>query len=418
MSHIKTVLAATAFVVAIPAIAQSQFDPLPAGTQTRPVQLTRLVAKLKRGEKVGHFKVGVVCWMGEDISWKSGGRKELSTEEFDDVFREELGKLGYKVAGDPANLFADANDNSAEYLVGGTIDKLNVDLCYPMAGFGNFDKSKGTASIEVEWQIYSRLQRQVVARIPTSGQFTERKSATGGMYIVLMNAFADSVQKLADSKQFRDIFVGAPTDLTVAHTAPSELTAIPISFPKTGPSALSDAVGSTVLIFSGEGHGSGFLISLDGYLLTDNHVVGGAKYVKVRWSDGIETLGEVVRTDKARDVALVKTDSRGRAPLKLRTTQATVGEDVYAIGAPLDVKLQSSVSKGIVSANRVIDGFSYVQSDVSVNPGNSGGPLLDANRNVVGITVAGVAKQGVPLGINLFIPTEDAVDFLALKATP
>jgi serine protease Do len=75
------------------------------------------------------------------------------------------------------------------------------------------------------------------------------------------------------------------------------------------------------------------------------------------------------------------------------------------------------VTKGIVSANRVLDGLSYIQSDVTVNPGNSGGPLLDANRNVIGMTVSGLDKSGVPLGSNLFIPIKDAEDFLAMRAT-
>lgn len=76
-----------------------------------------------------------------------------------------------------------------------------------------------------------------------------------------------------------------------------------------------------------------------------------------------------------------------------------------------------SVSKGIVSANRVFDGLSFIQSDVLVNHGNSGGPLLDKNANVVGLTESGQEINGVPAGLNLFIPLRDPLEFLALKPT-
>lgn len=394
--------------------AQAQIGALPAGTETRPVQLARVVATLDRGESIGRIRLGLVCWGRQNLTWKSGGTTEFNTEELDEVFRKKLQKLGYKVAGDPSDLFADTNDAGAEYLVGGSIEHLNIDVCFPMSNFSNFDRTKGSATVEMKWQIFSRLERRVVATIKTDGSFEEKKSQEGGMYAILLNAFAESVQKLASSEEFRKIFVGAPADLTVARRAPGGLSPIHLKPAFSAPATLGDAVGSTVLIFGGTGHGSGFLVDSDGHLLTNDHVVGGAKYLKVRWSDGLETLGEVVRSDKARDVALVKTDARGRTPLKLRDTPVSVGEDVFAIGAPLDVKLQSSVTKGIVSANRVVDGLSYIQSDVAVNPGNSGGPLLDSERNVIGLTVAGLDKAGVPLGVNLFIPVQDAKDFLGV----
>ena len=95
---------------------------------------------------------------------------------------------------------------------------------------------------------------------------------------------------------------------------------------------------SVAVVFAGDGSGSGFLISDDGLLLTNQHVVGGSKYVNVKWSDGTESLGEVLRVDRPRDVALVKTDAKGRIPLALRTDTPNQGETVYAIGSPLGHK--------------------------------------------------------------------------------
>jgi S1-C subfamily serine protease len=169
------------------------------------------------------------------------------------------------------------------------------------------------------------------------------------------------------------------------------------------------------MISAGQVEGSGFLVSSDGLLLTVQHVVGDAKYVKVQWSDGLEGLGEVVRSDKTRDVALVKTDPRGRLPIRIRRDPLQPGDTVFAIGAPLGDRFQSTVTRGVVSAYRTFEGLSFVQSDVSVNHGSSGGPLLDEQGEAVGLAEAGLQPAGAPVGINLFTPIGDALDFLGAQ---
>ena len=87
--------------------------------------------------------------------------------------------------------------------------------------------------------------------------------------------------------------------------------------------------------------------------------------------------------------------------------QIVEGNEVFAIGTPLSDKLQFSVTKGVVSGLRKIDEIDYIQSDVTVLPGSSGGPLLDSRGNVVGITSMGVAPHSVPVGVNFFVPVTD-----------
>ncbi|MET0376556.1 MAG: trypsin-like peptidase domain-containing protein [Rhizorhabdus sp.] len=181
------------------------------------------------------------------------------------------------------------------------------------------------------------------------------------------------------------------------------------------PATLTGAVASTAVIFANSGEGSGFLISHDGYMLTNHHVVGGAQLVKVRWSDGTEVLGEVLRSDKPRDVALIKTDPKGRKPLALRGTPVAIGEDVYAIGAPTGRKFQNTVTKGIVSAMRLYKGHNFIQSDVGVTHGNSGGPIIDSKGHVVGLTDLGFDEAPM---VNLFIPIAEAQSFLGLQQKP
>jgi serine protease Do len=123
----------------------------------------------------------------------------------------------------------------------------------------------------------------------------------------------------------------------------------------------------------------------------------------------------VVRADKRRDVALIKADPRGRQPLRLQTQAPQPGDTVFAIGAPLEKELQSTVTRGVASANRIRDGFSYIQSDVTVNHGNSGGPLLNDKGEVLGLTEMGLAPNDTPVGLNFFTPISDALAFLSLE---
>ena len=150
-----------------------------------------------------------------------------------------------------------------------------------------------------------------------------------------------------------------------------------------------------------EGQGSGFLISADGYILTNNHVVADADKVKVRLSDERELDAKVIGTDDRTDVALVKVDTKDTLPfVKLGSSDAMrVGDWVVAIGNPYG--LSHTVTAGIVSAKgRVIGAGPYddfIQTDASINPGNSGGPLFNLAGEVVGINSA-IVRQANSIG--------------------
>jgi serine protease Do len=149
-----------------------------------------------------------------------------------------------------------------------------------------------------------------------------------------------------------------------------------------------------------QGVGSGFLISADGFILTNNHVVEGADKVLVRLSTGAEQSGTVVGTDPRTDIALVKIEGKGLPSTTLGDSNALrVGDWVVAIGNPFG--LDHTVTAGIVSAKgRTIGAGPYddfIQTDASINPGNSGGPLFNLNGEVVGINTA-VSRMGQGIG--------------------
>ena len=152
------------------------------------------------------------------------------------------------------------------------------------------------------------------------------------------------------------------------------------------------------------GQGSGFVISNEGYILTNNHVVAGADEIKVKLSDGREFRGELKGSDEKLDLALIKVTSKNHLPLAILgdSDAIEVGEWVLAIGNPFG--LSQTVTAGIVSAKgRVIGSGPYddfIQTDASINPGNSGGPLFNAKGEVIGINTAIVAGgQGIGFAI-------------------
>jgi len=170
------------------------------------------------------------------------------------------------------------------------------------------------------------------------------------------------------------------------------------------------------------GVGSGVIVSQDGYILTNNHVAGGkSRRIIVSFADGRNVDGEVVWADPVLDLAVVKVNLTGLTPLALGdATRLSVGEPAIAIGNPLGLEFQRTVTSGIISAlNRTIrieteSGTNYmedlIQTDASINPGNSGGPLLNSNAEVIGINTVKVSSaeaMGFAIPINIAKPIID-----------
>jgi serine protease Do len=158
------------------------------------------------------------------------------------------------------------------------------------------------------------------------------------------------------------------------------------------------------------GVGSGFIVSNDGYVLTNAHVVDGADEVFVKLNDRREFTATVVGTDTRTDVAVLKIAATDLPTITLGASSTTkVGEWVIGIGSPFD--LDNSVTAGIVSAKarETGDFLPLIQTDVPINPGNSGGPLINMRGEVVGINSQIYSRSGGFMGISFAIPIEDAL---------
>ena len=158
------------------------------------------------------------------------------------------------------------------------------------------------------------------------------------------------------------------------------------------------------------GVGSGFILSTDGFIMTNAHVVEGADEVMVTLTDKREFKARIVGADKRTDVAVVKIQATGLPAVKVGDVgRLRVGEWVMAIGSPFG--LENTVTAGIVSAKQRDTGdyLSFIQTDVAINPGNSGGPLINMRGEVVGINSQIYSRSGGFMGISFAIPMDEAM---------
>lgn len=158
-----------------------------------------------------------------------------------------------------------------------------------------------------------------------------------------------------------------------------------------------------------QGVGSGVIFRTDGYIVTNNHVIEGAKEIIVSLSDGRTVTGKLIGADPLTDIAVVKIDGKDLTAAAFgNSNEIVVGEPAIAIGNPMGLEFQGSVTTGVISAlNRTLDisdkRLKLIQTDAAISPGNSGGALVNADGEVIGINSAKLAARGVE-GMGFAIP--------------
>lgn len=193
-------------------------------------------------------------------------------------------------------------------------------------------------------------------------------------------------------------FPKSTAKLTTAKAGPGSVTAT------SRPAMLQEALAAVVLVKSGDHYGSGFFVGSEGLVLTNAHVVQGQARVSIHTTKGESFLATPVSVSNDHDLALLRINSKPAASLRLGVSaDVSVGADIFAIGNPEG--LQGTVTKGIVSAVRKMDGSTFLQIDAAINPGNSGGPLLNDSGEVIGINTS---KLGDAEQLGFAIAIDDA----------
>ncbi len=363
------------------------------------------------------------------------------------TFHDALEAQGYDVVAS-LDIAYDLEDEieRAEYSITAKIKDVQLEMCHREADnlmilFTTRRGIEGELYMKVDWTVYDSLRRTVVYKTTTEGYTRRRVPNQEGLTLMFSDAFEMAAHNLGTDRPFHDLLVNGikPQDWRGRPGFPRDRRTerAPQFDPNEAVIITQDALSRTpftrdiedkrrvAVMVEKFGHGSGFFISDEGHILTNAHVVGDGLRTRIITANRDEKLvAEILRIDKARDVALLKLeevpDNLDIVTLPIREDWPAVGEEVYAIGAPRDRRqLTDTVTRGIISAHREDMRFlgvrqNFLQADVEIHGGNSGGPLIDGHGNIVGMavgaTIAPPNKAGI--GLNYFIPIAEALQVM------
>lgn len=312
---------------------------------------------------------------------------------------EALRARGFNAVGAEDLVFGKDHSDQAQMVLGGIVREVDC--------FGNW--RTGNCRMGIEWQLHDVKLDRVVYKVMT--RFNAMELTVDDVETLGKRLILGALSRLMDRPRFVEALRGG------------EPKADPPAYERASVRACGDAVhamperaedvlGATLIVSVGNSFGSGFSISPDGYVLTAAHVVNTGA-AKVRTRTGREINAHVVRFSDRHDVALLKLDSPADACLTPASAASGVGSEVYAAGAPSSRDLAFSLTRGIVSGSPQLDGETYLQTDASVSPGSSGGPLVNKEGRVDAVVswkVVGDAAEGIAFGV----PMQRALDALGI----
>jgi serine protease Do len=334
---------------------------------------------------------------------------------FNNAFKDN----GYHVAA--SKTFAMEENSQVDLSLAAIVTDIRLSHCGSRSASDLFTFTQNATYIKVNWKVFDNLARQTIYESTTEGvdNHFNKPPRFNGAAISASEAFQQATFNLLAQQDFIDTLkTNSEFDKSLSDKS-YNLKNINLVFGNSNAkfvSKVDEIEKSSVTVRTAGGHGSGFVISSSGYVLTNHHVVSGSKKLIVVMG-GIEYDAVVVRSNPARDIALLKlTQSLDIDPLHIDTNKVSLGEEIYVVGTPLDERLDFSISRGIISAKRTFDKQRFYQTDAAVNPGNSGGPVFNSSGNVIGITVSGIfTKDGGSKNINYIIPILDALDSLTIE---
>jgi len=377
------------------------------------VNFSRIVIRIPSTKVLGKIKGSWLCNNMGNFTLEDNNFTPADAF-FADKFVEEFSNANYNIARNQTSLFNDTKEQNARFLIAGMVVDMEADVCFRdiYNHWTSDNKIKGSMYLKIDWQVYDIINRSVVYNTTTEGYHNLKKAANLGYTILFEEAYAGTVKNLLSKQKFYNLFVRKELDYS-----DPDFENILVNYNanpgQQDPISLAEATNSVVTIKSTGGHGSGFVISQNGYILTNQHVVGADDKVTVTFSNEMEVEGNVIRSATIRDAALVKIPLSNLKPLPLKLQPSDIGSRVFAIGAPMDTELSGSISSDIVSTYRKFEDTNlvFLQSDTIINGGNSGGPLVNEFGQVIAIVVS---KRVGAEGISFFIPIDSALNTLSI----
>jgi S1-C subfamily serine protease len=366
--------------------------------KTPSVEFTKLVFNIKHDKEIGSTgKTNVKSYNNNYVQRSMESNKETWVG----YIKEEFKNRKLNILSNEVDLFGGRTEKeSAKFLIAAEVQDAWISVY----------NAKSYAFVTMKWSLFDQRKRKVVYEAVGYG-FGEGKE---GYRDHLDNAFKTAAIHLTCNEDFLNALMGVESGDTTADEGMQKIELKDIGDLKldVGSNVIKRCIESTVTIVTNDGFGSGVVISEDGKILTNEHVINGASSIEVIFNNGLRLDAEVVRKDRYYDVALLQiTVGKGYKALPLALGENIgydIGDDVMAIGTPLAIDLGQTVSRGIVSGNRKHEERLFIQTDVSVNSGNSGGPLINKDGKVIGIVtmkISGDRAEGlafaVPIGQTL-----------------
>lgn len=343
---------------------------------------------------------------------KKNNFKEIDSNyeeiKFDNsIFTASLNKilLDYKYTDSTNTIFK--NKTNAAYL-SAKISELDLQLVYNKEArrYMRFLK----AQVIIDWDLQDIYSQSVYKQNfkTTSGEFSIDVNEDDTALRAVEDAIATSFLKFIGDEQTKKFLL---KDYTSKKIKQEKL----IISKANAVNSIDQAVNATVTVKVGEGHGSGFKIGKEGYIITNYHVITNSEKITIITKDKRELDAVLVRKNEALDLALLKVEETFDVHFNLpKGKDYNLGEDIFIIGTPTSIELGNTLSKGIISGDREDEGVKLIQTDASINSGNSGGPLISKSSNLLGVVNAKMSGFGIE-GLGFAIPAELIKEALSIE---
>jgi len=385
------------------------------------VSPTLKIAQRKNEEKYLFLKATSMNLKNEDLKIErflakkykkgKGSRKTLEAGEEvnieNTIFTDALNGILRK------NNFADTTSKLLKtktntLFISANISKLTFKEIWANSNF----RASLVSSITVDWRLIDIYGQEKMNQTisANSGQFSYELLNSGQSTVIasVEDALTSSFFTLLNTSEVRKL-------IQIEKESESSLSKLYISANGYSSNSLESAQSATVTIVTKEGHGSGCVVSNDGYIVTAFHVVSGNDEAEVIFNNGAKRKGKFIRANETADLALLKVEGEIESKFKVPSNKEyIVGQGVYAIGTPTSIDLGQTVTKGIVSGLRNQGNVDLIQTDVSVNPGNSGGPIVNSKGQIIGMVNSKLVGTGIE-GIAFGLPAEKILLLLSIE---
>ncbi len=376
------------------------------------VGFDKLLAVFDEGKQIGIYRKP--DGSSEAIKWE--GSVKVGDKAFETRFYDIVMNMGLQTPISKSNALFSGEDSKKpmlpRYIIGAQILDISINTTYRKKDKLNAGSYITSHKLKIEWKVLDKTTDQVVFSFIAENTYRNRSFSLYNDNKNLMMAFENTLIDLLNDSKFIELIKNSKksNDIKGNKTNSENQEKVVLNESKTSEyknssEMIKSSSESCVTIVTDAGHGSGVIVDARGYILTANHVTEGVNKIKVVLASGIELDAIIISADHKNDLAILKIPGKGFKAMSLSKEEVTLGDEVFTIGTPADVELGQSIAKGMISGKRLIEELVYLQINMAVSPGNSGGPLINEKGEIIGIIQKKIVGKGIE-GIGFAVPVE------------